>query len=223
MALDQGPMWPWCLCVNLPGPSSASRWAESPKPSSSPPPSPSWQTWGWSPLPVAGSTAQELGLESLEVKKRSLSRLDLAKLSPYLEGYSLPPICQMNEDLKGIASCSLVAPVFQPPDSIPTILSRSGRDGIPPTRWVRRLHNGHTSPTWLTCGVIEAKLRSLSRCLSKKLDTPIARTLPCSYNSSRVRHALSIYKNKKVLLLVFANHWLVGDFHLILPRTRPVQ
>ena len=68
------------------------------------------------------------------MKKRSLSRLDLAKLSPYLEGYSLPPICQMNEDLKGIASCSLVAPVFQPPDSIPTILSRSGRDGIQPTR-----------------------------------------------------------------------------------------
>ena len=67
------------------------------------------------------------------MKKRSLSRLDLAKLSPYLKGYSLPPIYQMSKDLKCITTYSLVVPVFQPPDSIPTVLSRSGRDGIPPT------------------------------------------------------------------------------------------
>ena len=60
------------------------------------------------------------------------------------------------------------------------------------------VHYGHISPTWLTCGVIEAKLRSLYRCLSKKFETPIARTLPCSFQG--VPRTFNLQQQKVVVV-----------------------
>ena len=68
--------------------------------------------------------------------------------------------------------------------------------------------------------MIEAKSESLSRCLSRKFETPMARTLSCSNNSSKVRQALSIYNSN----LIYQFKALKGSVtNLLLMGTWPVQ
>ena len=71
----------------------------------------------------------------------------------------------------------------------------------------------NSSPTWLTWGVTEAKSKSRSRCLSRKFETPMARTLSSSNNSSNVRQALSIWTivhpNKDQTYLFLTGTWPV--------------